>query len=451
MSNVQKYIERHSSYAIETATLQLLGVEGEYRGKNCAHWVVHRLTKDQLRLGAAHWWGRALLAAQHDPKTLAIKIAKGKIDWNKLPEADPKIIQKQTKELAEKGLKNLKALQPPHSRDPWLGVVVPVAKARKLVGQIKDWQKVGVSAFRLQLSPQQLLEEGDACEETALAHKATQEEAFRSHWFSFSLAGVNVPETTVTLLSKGVSCLGMDAVMNTMLSGVNLRRAAVDQFFSLLLAHHAGVTVQSAQSDWVRARARLKLPNVLAVLFLQEQFMQRAGLPFEKTSFTHGFPQESWSEQGGLGALAHAQLMREIFPQSQLWFTWNPSQVEIGSWVAMFADQEGVEFSAKEGENHWTQIKQKMLTMQSLQDEIEFNTHGKVARLAHSELEATHRLLKHIHHITLWKAIEEDKLDPEMTGVPNGGIDGVFQKSFHYYNPVMDLLVKKQCQESESY
>ncbi|MDP2599191.1 MAG: lysine 5,6-aminomutase subunit alpha, partial [Deltaproteobacteria bacterium] len=90
VSFASKYIDRHSSPSVERATLMLLGIEGDYRGKHLASWLVESLTKDQLRLGASYWWGRALLSplgAREDPKNLAEKLGRGKIKWSDIPDA----------------------------------------------------------------------------------------------------------------------------------------------------------------------------------------------------------------------------------------------------------------------------------------------------------------------------------------------------------------------------
>ena len=426
-------MERHSSTSVEKATLKLLGVKGERRGKSYAHWIVASLTKDQLRLGAAYWWGRALFATQENPESLAEKGAKGKIGWEKLPEVDPKVIYKQNLEKAEEALKTLKtSSQLP--RGPFLSAPLPIPKPKKLGGVVSPLREKGVIGLRLLLSNLKWTEEGEDPEATRQAAGEIKKLGQGLACFA-QVGGVNVPELAVTLFQSGIANVAADGLMNTLLCGIDLRRSLVDQFFTALLARQAGAVLQSTSADWIYSRPETTPETALAILFLQEQLAKRAGLDLDQWAFTHALPEKVLASQGLVGGLSHAQLVREIFSQSHLWLGCGKKWREWGWWIAALSDAQGWETDVE---------KEKMVLGASLQDELEFNAHGKMARLAHAELEETYQLLRHIHKITLWKAMEE-------ITTQQGGIDGIFQKSFKYQNPVMELLVKKACPESESY
>ena len=89
--------------------------------------------------------------------------------------------------------------------------------------------------------------------------------------------------------------------------------------------------------------------------------------------------------------------------------------------------------------------KERVIEIEGFADEFSLNTYGKIAREAHQILDLSWKFLKELQHLTLWKAFEENAIVPKSEGKKAGG-EAVFQKSFHYLNPVTNL-----CQALESY
>lgn len=71
-----------------------------------------------------------------------------------------------------------------------------------------------------------------------------------------------------------------------------------------------------------------------------------------------------------------------------------------------------------------------MTAAQNISQEFSLGPHGKIAREAHVILEQCWKQLKKIDHLTLWKFFDGNK---------TLGKEGVFQKSYHYWNPVTEL------------
>ena len=89
---VQKYIQLHSTCAVERATLRLLGINdskdtSQSERYPLANQVVDRIEKHKLALGVSFWMGLAKLA--HPDLSLldiAHKVKTGEIDLNTLSE-----------------------------------------------------------------------------------------------------------------------------------------------------------------------------------------------------------------------------------------------------------------------------------------------------------------------------------------------------------------------------
>ena len=442
-SHARKYIERHSSSSIEKATLKLMGLRGEKKGKSFAHWVVNSLTKDQLRLGGAYWWGRALIGTKLEPENIVSQIFKRKWKWETLPDISLKEIQNETKRLCDREFKGMASGFLNREKKTRLAASL-VFRSKGVLGDILKMNKDGVQDFRLRLNRQNWNEEGEA----ALVTKDFLEMQGKCAKESFSLTpelvGVNVPETTVSLLQKGVSSIAIDGLVNSLLFDVDLRRSLADQYFSLRLLHRFDGSVRMTVAKWIRKRNEEVRPDiVLALLLLQEQLVKSAGFDLENLNLSYRIPERILERKGVLGGMAYAQLVREIFSQSSLDIGWDSRWGDSVAWIASLTDHNGWEFAIEEGEKKWKAIRNKIEETLDLKEEIVFNTHGKISRVAHAELEAAHKLLKYIHHINLWKAFEEKKLDPSLKSLPQAGMEGIFQLGFHYWNPLLDGLLQK--------
>jgi len=82
---IHKYVERHSTLSIESATLSLLGFETFPRKEPIADLIITRLGKERLRQGVCTWVGQALIHTKLPPKTLGLKLAHGKIHVQDIP------------------------------------------------------------------------------------------------------------------------------------------------------------------------------------------------------------------------------------------------------------------------------------------------------------------------------------------------------------------------------
>ena len=184
-------------------------------------------------------------------------------------------------------------------------------------------------------------------------------------------------------------------------------------------------------------------PQLLAALLLYEQHAKRQGIEFGKIMLEY-FPESLEKSKGLFAQIALAQIIREAFSQSLLWMRLENKADPFLPWIAAFTEQDVLEL--KNPDEAWIKAVKKILNeTEGFADEFSLNTYGKIAREAHQILDLSWKFLKELQHLTLWKAFEENAIVPKSEGKKAGG-EAVFQKSFHYLNPVTNL-----CQALESF
>ncbi len=417
-----KFIDRHSSPAVEAATLMLLGVDGEHRGEPWARLMVEKLTRDQLRLGAAHWWGKALLGLKEEPQKLAERLARGKISWHEIPDVPPQEIKKKVQHVAEEVLKKMEEHRKqvnPFFKEPihqtQIAIAIPEEKPKRMVAKMEEGLKRGISFYVAPLT-----------EHPKEAHVVLETK------------GLHVPEQIVLGLQRRSNAFLVDGWSPVLRGEMDPKRSLVDHSFALSLCSRHQTSILNFSET-----ALMTAPQYLANLLLYEQLAKREGIPFEKMMFH--FSVEKLEKTKGLFAqLAFVQTLREAFSQSPLWMFQKEGMNPFLYWIASFAELDVVAF----GDFNETEIafaKKCLDETTSFADEFSLNIYGKIAREAQQILDQTWRLLKQLQQLTLWKSFEEDRLFPKREGKKAGG-ETVFQKSFHYLNPVLSL-----CQVSESY
>lgn len=428
VAHAAKYIDRHSSPAVERATLMLLGVDGEYRGESLASLMVEKLTKDQLRLGVANWWGRALLVSKEEPAPLAEKLARGKIKWGDLPEAAPAEIRKKTSQLAEEGFHKWSGLCKKGDRllrfetaHPAWGVAFEEGKPKKVPATAQQWREKKASFVIGRLQSRDFLKEG-----FPLSSLKTAWEPLKGTKTVVAAEGLSLPEQVLLAMETGLPAVLFNTWAPILKGEVDAKRILTDQSFALSLCAAFPMQILNAPFD-------LKAPELLSCLLIYEQLARRQGVPFDKVMVS--FP--PMAERGLVGAMAFAQVVREMFSKSPMWYSLSGKIDPLALLTAQVADLDVVltpaDSEAGERVRYWLQ------ETEGLGDALVINTHGRIGREAHLILDQTWKHLRHMHHATLWKSLEEAMSAP---AAPAAGGEGVFQKSFHYWNPAANLLTK---------
>lgn len=447
VSHAAKYLDRHSSRAVERASLLLLGVEGEYRGVPLATLLVETLTKDQLRLGAAYWWGRAILslkqpaAGPKEKQELAEKLGRGKLKWSEIPEAPPPAVKKEMEHAAKESLHRFEKHKShkhfwQQTQGPRLALRLTDGKARRLPAAAAEWHKKGAHILVLDSPNKKFFEETFESEELKPAFENMKDIPAVA-----VLRGLSLPEQTWLAVGHGVQTLSPEGWLAALTGEVDSKRALIDLSFSLSLAKKSGAHLFSEHSLFgEKFPQHFQMPHLLAALLLYEQLAVRQGVSLENIVLSAS-PVGAGAANDFAGLLAGTQVLREMFPQSFLWYRLSGALNPFSFLSAAMTEQDVLEVSPEE----LPRAKEWLKNLEGIGRDLSMNTYGRIGRQAHQILEQTYKILKQMEHQTLWKVFDDDFLKTKAAGAKNLGQEGVFQKSYHYFNPVVSL-----CQGSAS-
>lgn len=427
VSHAMKYIDRHSSVAVERATLMCLGFGCDVAGARLAKAVVSRLTKDQLRLGVATWWGRALVGTKEEPISLAEKLGRGKIKWESLPEVPAAAIRKETESrLSIKFQRKGPPLFDGIAKQQ-LALRLAESKPRKFAGLSEEALKMGANLVVAELVHKKYFQEDFPCDDLGEVFKNLQGMRVVA-----TIKGLSLPEQLLLSFHYGVGALQLDNWSSLLLGDLEPKRALIDHCFALLLAKFSSPFLMNDSTSFKTSSPKKVRPHQwLAILLLYEQLASGQGFPLERLMFASS-PIVGEGAKDFRNTLAFAQVLRETFPQSLLWYEL-PQMDPLQFFVGSFADHD---FLIAPSQATLKQGLQMMEQMDGISQEFSLSSYGAIAREANLVVEQTFKLLKKMEHLTLWKSLEQDLLvSKEHPKAVEG--EGVFQKSYHYWNPIL--------------
>lgn len=472
---LQKFIDRHTSTAVEQAIVRMLGVTGLHRGKPLTQCVVELLGADRLRDGAAYWLGAIMVQEKCTAEAAALALVKkgsAPASNQGFPHAeirrvtrhalDPYAKQVQaaaharpnarrrnqcrllashqsTGDLAE-DVRTIKAAQ----HEPFAGLTfrLPLAPdGSEWIGKGKGWR----SKYDLSAAISQ-------CTQAAGTHPAADTP------FTLTFGGLNLlaPELGTLLATTSVAAIEYDALSAAKIDGVHVKRALIDQHFLYRLCARANMNVAIRSHEWNRCVDGYERGHELLLgQIVLEAMGAAAGLELDAMRPQHTLMLATADhvarEERIAYELAHAQLLREIFPQVTAGFVTDGTaeEVHLGALLAAVCDYQHVVVPLHI--NHksvlgWTKdalhkLDQLIRWSGSLCDDISFVSHGKIGRRGLTLLERMEKLaIKLGQHdlLQLNRPSEQISLFEFTDG--GAGLDGVVQKNKHYWNPVESWL-----------
>jgi len=427
VSSARKYIDRHSTRAIEVATLQCLGLTGTWKGRLLADGVVSNLTKEELRSGSAFWWGRALVHGKGTPAEIAEQVIRGKMDLKKLPET------------------------PFHQIRDALPKSLPTVSEKRGFGKrngnnfscamgldTDSWRKVLAAAQnkgveRIYVWPRQ--------KEAGYAYlEAEGKESWPARLQNFSkerpgvslvpvLMGLHIPEIAAQISKLSVSGLGLDAFANVFHYKISPQKSFVDQHFVFSLSRWMQIPLETAGFLWIKNRCQ-KSHEILAHLLLQEQFSVSAGRDLKDLGLSASLVESP--DQNLISNFAQIQVCREVFSQARLQMIAESDSAENLLLLGRCTFQDGLFFVPGQ-ERLITEVAEKKNLYKDLGDALEFSLHGQVAREAHNLLDLTWKYLKQMEDQTFWKYFEA-------VGSFSQGQEELIQVERRYFNPIRESL-----------
>ena len=490
-SHAQAFISRHSTISVERALLRLYGVDGvDSHGYPLPNQLVDILQqKGLLCSGASAYFAAAMLESLRDASTTASLIEQGKIVFGDLSKFSLLDIREKENELARKAIdvldltrkrKRQKQKITPISRQPWRYMIVATGNV------YEDRIQAGAAIFSgadiiavIRSTAQSLLdyvpygptEHGVSGTYATQANfkimresldEISKKEGRYIHLVNYA-SGLCMPEIAVCAAYEDMDILLNDSMYGILFRDINMKRTFIDQYFSRLICSRAKIIINTGEDNYLTTSDAIdKAYTVTASQLINEAMGKNALLTDDLLGLGHAFEIDPEIENAFLYELAHAQLARQLFPDAPLKYMPPTKHMSTDIFYSQCMDtmfnlasvitDQGIHLSGILTEaihNPFMQDRfQSLLNVnyvfniaRSLGDEVEFKKNGFIERRAQLVLDEVELFMKELAKKGLMKAITGGRFADISRSEDGGkGLEGVFEKSEDYTNPIMKII-----------
>jgi len=496
---VNNYITKHTTVAIERATLRMLGADGvNADGIPVPNMIVNSLG-DKNKYGSALFYINALIRENATPLQLNKKIANG-LDISTLELTDKEDIETKAYELVINFAKSVTDNVSFRSskineykekeNSPLLYLIVATGNIYEDVKQAQAAAKQGADIIAvIRTTGQSLLDfvpfgattEGfggtyATQENFKIMRKALDEVGEETGKYIRLVnycSGLCMPEIAAMGAFERLDMMLNDSMYGVLFRDINMYRTFVDQKFSRMINAFADITINSGEDNYLTTSdAYEKAYTVTASQFINEQFAYDSGLPARLMGLGHAFEMNPDKENGFLFEMAQAQMARELFPEASLKYM-PPTKYMTGDIFKGFIMNAMFNFIAKATNQgilllgmlteaiHTPFMQDRFLAVSNAQyilnntkdfaNDIEYKKGGIMQTRANEVLDETIDFLEEINDKGLFDSIEQ-KMFAEVSRPKNGGkgFDGVLEKADNYFNPIYAYLEQELGLESNA-
>jgi beta-lysine 5,6-aminomutase alpha subunit len=279
-------------------------------------------------------------------------------------------------------------------------------------------------------------------------------------------SGLCMPEIAAMAALERLDMMLNDCMYGIIFRDINMQRTFTDQHFSRMVHALAGIVINTGEDNYLTtADAVDAAHSVLASQFLNERLAKTAGLAEEQMGLGHAFEIDPGVPDQILMELAHAQLIRECFPNAPLKYM-PPTKHMTGNvfrgflldgmfnLVGALTGQDIILLGMMTEGIHTPFLSDRDLALENaryvfggakrLAGEVVFEKGGAVERRANQVLEETRQMLRKVGEIGMFQAIEAGMFaDTVRTPTGGKGLDGVVKRSESYANPIVDELEQR--------
>ncbi len=485
------FIRRRSTVAVERTTLRLIGIDGTDELDVPLPNVVVDAADEAglLPRGIMTAMAAAMIETGRDPQTIAEAVADGQFDFGELATASETEIHSVGGELAAQALEAIENRR--RERDLWYErcddrpqplhyVIVATGNIYEDAVQARTAARQGADIIAVIRSTGQSLLDFVPYGATTEGYGgtfATQqnfrimrealdevgEELGRYIHLCNYCSGLCMPEIAAMGALERLDVMLNDALYGILFRDINPRRTFIDQYFSRLINACAGVVINTGEDNYLTTADAVEAAHtVTASQFINEQFALRSGLPPEQMGLGHAMEIDPEIKNGFLYELAQAQLARELFPEAPLKFmpptkymtgnifrghiqdalfnlvgVWTGQGIQLLGMMteAMHTPHMGDRYLALENARY------VMNNARDLGEEIEFKKGGIIQNRAQTVLSDACQMLEEIERDGMFRCLEEGHFADVERPVDGGkGKSGVFERDSDYYNPVETAL-----------
>ncbi|SES93925.1 beta-lysine 5,6-aminomutase alpha subunit /D-lysine 5,6-aminomutase alpha subunit [Natronincola peptidivorans] len=490
--DVQKFIDQHTTVAVERTVARLLGIDGENDiDKPLANVVVDNIKEGGgLGSGIAYWMGNAMVDTGKSSQEIAEAVSAGELDLTRIPAHSLDEIKEAIDTIAEETVSKIKANREKRetyidkigdAKKPYLYVIVASGNIYEDAIQAKAAAKQGADVIAvIRSTAQSLLDyvpygattEGfggtyATQENFKIMRKALDEvgeEEGRYIRLCNYCSGLCMPEIAAMGALERLDMMLNDALYGILFRDINMQRTLVDQYFSRIINGYAGIIINTGEDNYLTTSDAVEEAHtVLASQLINEQFALNAGIPEEQMGLGHAFEMNPDIENGFLWELAQAQMAKEIFPNAPLKYM-PPTKFKTGNifkghiqdalfnLISIWTNQ-GIQLLGMLTEAiHTPHLHDRALAIENakyifnncrdLGEEIEFKKDGVIQKRAQEVLYNAGELLEQIEKEGLFTTIEEGKFGGVKRLRTGGkGLEGVTKKAEGYFNPFIDKML----------
>ena len=279
-------------------------------------------------------------------------------------------------------------------------------------------------------------------------------------------SGLCMPEIAAMGAMERLDMMLNDCMYGIIFRDINMQRTFTDQHFSRMVNSLAGVIINTGEDNYLTtANAIDSAHTVLASQFLNERLALSAGLPPEQMGLGHAFEIDPSVDDQIAMEIAHAQLIRECFPEAPLKYM-PPTKHMTGNvfqgflydgmfnLVGALTGQDIILLGMMTEGVHTPFLSDRDLALENasyvfkgaatLAGEIRFETGGAVERRAGQVLEECRQMLRKVAEIGMFAAIEAGLFaDTVRTREGGKGLEGVIRRDDGYVNPIIDELAER--------
>ena len=492
--DVQDFIDLHTTVTVERTIVRLFGIDGvDEIGTPLPNVVVEHVKENGgIERGIAFWLGNAAVHTGKTPQEIAEAVASAELNLTRVPMQDKEAIKARIDEWAEISVEKIweKRLERENTIErigegekPYLYVIVATGNVYEDAIQAQAAARQGADIIAvIRSTAQSLLDyvpygattEGfggtyATQENFKIVRKALDEvgeEVGRYIRLCNYCSGLCMPEIAAMGAIERLDVMLNDALYGILFRDINMQRTFVDQYFSRVINGFAGIIINTGEDNYLTtADAVEEAHTVLASQFINEQFALLAGLPEEQMGLGHAFEMNPKEENGFLWELAQAQMTREIFYVSPLKYM-PPTKFMTGdifkghvqnslfNLISIWTNQ-GIQLLGMLTEAiHTPHLHDRALMIENakyvfnnckdLGEEIEFKKDGIIQKRAQKVLEEATKLIEEIERNGMYNTIEQGKFGGVKRSRTGGkGLRGVIKKDDEYYNPFIDLMLRR--------
>lgn len=276
-------------------------------------------------------------------------------------------------------------------------------------------------------------------------------------------SGLCMPEIAAMAALERLDMMLNDCMYGIIFRDINMQRTFIDQHFSRMVHALARIVINTGEDNYLTTADAVDAAHtVLASQFLNEHLAAMAGIRASEMGLGHAFEINPELTNQIMLELAHAQLVRECFPEAPLKYM-PPTKHMTGNvfqgflydgmfnLVGALTGQDIILLGMMTEGIHTPYLSDRDLALENatyvfggaatLAGELTFRPGGLVERRAAQVLEECRLMLRKVADIGMFAGIEAGMFaDTVRTRDGGKGLDGVIRRASGYVNPLYDLL-----------